>query len=67
MAERFLKTSLLSYDLLDFLPSQLAAGAIFNARLQQGEEYGWNQDLEENLIYTEEDVLPVAQAMWENM
>ena len=57
-----LDSSLSSYYLLSFLPSQLAAAAIFVARKTVGKN-AWSRTLQHYTQYREEEVLPVARAI----
>jgi G2/mitotic-specific cyclin-B, other len=52
--------TLQSYNLLDYLPSQLAAGAIYIARRSVGRN-GWSPTLLKYAQYCEEEVIPVAR------
>lgn len=54
--------TLQSLDLLDYLPSQLAAAAIFIARRTVGRN-SWSPTLRTYANYTEEEVGPVARAI----
>ena len=54
--------TLQSYYLLKFLPSQLAAAAVFISRKTLGED-AWCPELVRHALYCEEDVLPVARAV----
>jgi cyclin B len=54
--------TLQSYILLQYLPSQLAAAAIFIARRTVGRN-GWSPTLLKYLKYTEEDIIPIARAI----
>ena len=54
--------TLQSLDLLDYLPSQLAAAAIFIARRTVGRN-SWSPTLLRYASYTEEEIAPVAQAI----
>ncbi|KAL3817143.1 hypothetical protein ACHAXA_006143 [Cyclostephanos tholiformis] len=54
--------TLLSYDLLRYLPSQLAAASVFIARRAVGRN-GWNPTLDKYARYSEDDILPVARAI----
>ena len=54
--------TLQSYYLLHFLPSQLAAAAVFVARKIAGRE-PWTPTLEKYTEYREDEVLPVARAV----
>jgi len=49
--------------LLRYLPSQLAAAAVYVARKTAGRKKGWSPTLTECTRYGEEDVLPVARAV----
>ena len=51
-----------SYYLLNFLPSQLAAAAVFISRKTMGDT-PWCPELVRHTLYCEEDVLPVARAV----
>ena len=54
--------TLQSYYLLHFLPSQLAAAAVFVARKAVGRN-AWSPTLLKHASYREEDILPVARAV----
>lgn len=54
--------TLQSYNLLHYLPSQLAAAAVFIARRTVGRN-SWSPTLLKYADYREEDVAPVAQAV----
>ena len=54
--------TLQSYDMLHYLPSQLAAAAVFIARRTLGRN-AWSPTLLEYARYREEDVAPVARAV----
>jgi len=54
--------TLQSYDLLDYLPSQLAAAAVFIARRCIGRN-SWSPTLLAYADYCEEEILPVARAV----
>jgi cyclin B len=54
--------TLVSYDLLRYLPSQLAAAAVLIARKAAGHN-GWNTTLDKYARYSEDDILPVARAI----
>lgn len=54
--------TLQSYTLLHYLPSQLAAAAVFIARCSVGRN-SWSPTLLQYAQYREEDVKPVAQAV----
>jgi G2/mitotic-specific cyclin-B, other len=54
--------TLQSYSLLDYLPSQLAAGAVYLARRSLGRN-GWSPTLLKYSLYCEEEVIPVARAI----
>ena len=58
-----LDATLQSYDLLRYLPSQLAAGAILIARRAAGRNRPWSPTLLHYTGYTEEEILPVASAI----
>jgi hypothetical protein len=55
--------TLQSYYLLHFLPSQLAAAAVYIARKTVGEGDAWCPTLVRYARYSEEEVLPVARAV----
>jgi hypothetical protein len=55
--------TLQSYYLLNFLPSQLAAAAVYISRKTDGEDDAWCPTLVRYARYREEDVLPVARAV----
>jgi len=54
--------TLQSYNLLHYLPSQLAAAAVFIARRCVGRN-SWSPTLLKYAVYCEEDVVPVARAV----
>jgi len=54
--------TLQSYDLLHYLPSQLAAAVVLIARRCAGQKY-WSPTLLKYANYCEEDILPVAKAV----
>jgi len=54
--------TLQSYNLLHYLPSQLAAAAVFIARRTVGRN-GWSPTLLHYAGYLEEDIVPVAKAI----
>jgi len=54
--------TLQNYDLLQYLPSQLAAAAVLIARNSTGRN-AWSPTLLKYTAYTEEDVMPVAKAL----
>jgi len=54
--------TLQSYNLLHYLPSQLAAAAVFIARRTVGRN-GWSPTLLHYSAYCEEDIIPVAKAI----
>ena len=58
-----LSGTLQSYYLLHFLPSQLAAAAVYIARKTVGEGDAWCPTLVRYARYSEEEVLPVARAV----
>ena len=57
-----LDSTLLSYSLLNYLPSQLAAAAVLIARFTVGRN-AWSPTLLRYAEYSEEEVLPVARAI----
>jgi len=57
-----LDSTLLSYDLNQYLPSQLAAAAVFIARRTVGWD-AWSQTLVRFTNYSEEDISSVARAV----
>jgi cyclin B len=57
-----LDSTLLSYHLLHYLPSQLAAAAVYIARRTVGRN-GWSPTLLKYGNYCEEEVIPVARAI----
>lgn len=57
-----LDSTLQSYELLHYLPSQLAAAAVFIARRTVGRN-GWSPTLLHYACYCEEELLPVARAI----
>lgn len=59
-----LETTLQSYEITRYLPSQLAAGAVYIARTHVGRN-GWSPTLLKYAGYLEEDVIPVARAILE--
>lgn len=54
--------TLLSYNLLHYLPSQLAAAAVYIARRTVGRN-GWSPTLLKYANYCEEEVVPIAKAI----
>jgi G2/mitotic-specific cyclin-B, other len=54
--------TLQSYSLLHYLPSQLAAAAVFIARRVVGRN-GWSPTLLSVSDYAEEEVIPIARAL----
>ena len=55
--------TLQSYNLLHYLPSQLAAAAVFIARRVAGRNPPWSPTLVTHANYSEEEVIPVARAI----
>lgn len=62
LSSYILEESLLSYDMIKYKPSQLAAAAILIARRAIGRN-AWSPTLLKYSGYREEDILPVARAM----
>lgn len=59
-----LDCTLLSYNLLEYLPSQIAAATVFIARRAVGVHHqAWSPMLSKLTSYTEAQVLPVARAI----
>ena len=56
--------TLQNYGLLNYLPSQMAAAAVFLARRAAGRN-SWSPTLLKYADYMEEDVVPVAKAILE--
>jgi cyclin B len=54
--------TLQSYNLLHYLPSQLAAAAVFIARRTVGRN-SWSPTLLRYAVYCEEEIIPVARAL----
>jgi hypothetical protein len=54
--------TLQSYNLLHYLPSQLAAAAVFIARRTVGRN-SWSPTLLKYANYREEDIMPIAKAV----
>jgi cyclin B len=54
--------TLLSYDLLQYRPSQLAAAAVLIARRTVGRR-NWSPTLDKYAQYSEDDILPVVRAV----
>jgi hypothetical protein len=54
--------TLQSYNLLHYLPSQLAAAAVFIARRTVGRN-SWSPTLLKYTNYREEDIMPIARAV----
>jgi hypothetical protein len=54
--------TLQSYNLLHYLPSQLAAAAVFIARRTVGRN-SWSPTLLKYAVYCEEEIIPVARAV----
>jgi cyclin B len=63
MAMYILESTLGSYSLLHYLPSQMAAASVYLARRTLVSN-GWTRSLEEFTGYTKKDILPVAKAIW---
>ena len=57
-----LDKTLLSYNLLEFRPSELAAAAVYIARKAVGRN-GWSPTLQKYSKYCEEDVITVAHSV----
>jgi len=57
-----LDSTLQSYNLLHYLPSQLAAAAVFVARRTVGRN-GWSPTLLHYSDYCEEELIPIARAV----
>ncbi len=57
-----LDETLLCYDLLKYLPSELAAATVYIARKSVGRN-GWSPTLLKYADYREEDIVPVARAI----
>ena len=56
--------TLLSYSMLNYLPSQLAAASVFLAR-HACQRHPWSPTLLKYAGYLEEDIAPVARALLE--
>ena len=54
--------TLQSYNLLQYLPSHVAAAAVFIARRTVGRR-GWSPILLKYFNYTEEEIIPIARAI----
>lgn len=54
--------TLQSYSLLEFLPSQLAAAAVFISRRVVGRN-GWSPTLLNYSDYAEEEIIPIARSL----
>ena len=54
--------TLQSYNLLHYLPSQLAAASVFIARRTVGRN-SWSPTLVRYAVYCEEEIIPVARAV----
>lgn len=59
-----LEGTLASYTLLHYLPSQMAAAAVYIARQNHNQQNPWSPALTEYTGYTKQDILPVAKAIW---
>jgi cyclin B len=57
-----LECTLQSYNLLHYLPSQLAAAAVFIVRCTVGRN-SWSSTLSKYANYSENDILPIAKAI----
>lgn len=57
-----LDATLQSYNMLEYLPSQLAAAAVFTARRTVGRN-AWSPTLLKYASYTEEEITPIARAV----
>lgn len=66
LSSYILDSTLQNYDLLEFLPSQLASAAVMIARKKVGRN-AWSPTLLKYTNYSEEDILPVARAIVEAM
>jgi G2/mitotic-specific cyclin-B, other len=64
LAYYLLDGTLLSYSMLEYTPSQLAAAAVFLAR-HASQRYPWSPTLLKYSGYVEEDVKPIARALLE--
>lgn len=64
MACYLLDGTLQSYNLLHYLPSQLAAASVFLAR-HSGGKNGWSPTLRKYADFTEDQIKPVARAILE--
>lgn len=53
---------MLKIDFVEYLPSELAAAAVFIARMAVGRN-GWSPTLLTYAEYTEEEIIPVARAI----
>ena len=57
-----LDSTLMSYNLLHYMPSQLAAAAVYIARRNVGRN-GWSPTLLKYASYCEEEIVPIARAI----
>eukprot|EP00980_Cylindrotheca_fusiformis_P017452 scaffold5439_cov132-Cylindrotheca_fusiformis.AAC.11 len=67
MSMYILEETLGSYNLLHYLPSQMAAASVYLARkslINENTTTVWSSCLEEYTEYKKEEVLPVAKAIW---
>jgi G2/mitotic-specific cyclin-B, other len=64
LAHYLLDGTLLSYSMLEYTPSQLAAASVFLAR-HASERYPWSPTLLKYSGYVEEDIKPIARALLE--
>lgn len=64
-AQYIIEFSLQEYSLMKYLPSEIAAAAVFIARVQMDELPVWNATLEYHSSYSKESILPVAQDIME--
>ena len=62
LSSYILEESLLSYDMIKYKPSQLAAAAVLIARNDVGRN-NWSPNLLKYSLYRKEDVIPVARDM----
>lgn len=66
MSLYLLDGTLLSYNLLEYFPSELAAAVVFIARRKEG-RHGWSPTLLKYSSYCEEQVIPIARAILQEM
>eukprot|EP01095_Lingulamoeba_sp_RSL-Kostka_P000491 TRINITY_DN10781_c0_g1_i1.p1 TRINITY_DN10781_c0_g1~~TRINITY_DN10781_c0_g1_i1.p1 ORF type:complete len:344 (-),score=110.85 TRINITY_DN10781_c0_g1_i1:52-1083(-) len=60
LSKYFCELSLTNYDMLNYLPSQIGAAAVYLSRRMRNIKPYWNSNLRYYTQYEEEDVLPCA-------